>query len=103
MEDLSNPCLVLDITDAHSWEAVRGYKRIEEKNRPSALQPSLPHAQEEAKRLGRMFPGRTFGVFQITCAAIPVRVPSRISFSGEALEEQVSSALVEVGPDPIPF
>lgn len=101
--DEETPCLILDITDAHSWEAVRGYKLIEDKRRPSALQPSLPSAQAEAQRLSRAHPGRTFGIFQITYAAIPVKVPSRISFGGEALVEHVSTKLVEVGPDPIPF
>ncbi|AVO43451.1 hypothetical protein [Simplicispira suum] len=101
--DNETPCLILDITDAHAWEGYRGAKRIDEKGRPSVLQTSLISARSEAQRLGREHPGRTFGIFQIVEAAIPLTVPSRVTFHGEPLVEHVSSTLVEVGPEVAPF
>ena len=48
---MSNPCMVLDVTDHDQWAPFRGCHRIPEDCRPTVLHPSREVAEQEALRL----------------------------------------------------
>ena len=48
---MSNPCMVLDVTEHDQWAPFRGCHRIPEDCRPTVLHPSREVAEQEALRL----------------------------------------------------
>ena len=53
---MSNPCMVLDVTEHDQWAPFRGCHRIPEDCRPTVLHPSKEVAEQEALRLASAHP-----------------------------------------------
>jgi hypothetical protein len=74
MSTQSNPCLILEWSDASDWSglftgnpqnALRAEPlRIPGARRPAILQPDRATAEAEAKRLAHAHPGKRFAVFE---------------------------------------
>lgn len=111
---MSNPCLILEWTDAADWpnpwtgEPVNSMQRqpvtIPVLRRPTVLQPDRETAEAEAKRLARAHPDRLFAVFEAAAVAKVVSVPSHITVAGEVFAQRTSAVLLDLDNEAeIPF
>jgi hypothetical protein len=111
---MSNPCLILEWTDAAGWnnpwtgEPVASLQRqpvtIPVLRRPTVLQPDRETAETEAKRLASAHPDKLFAVFEATAVAKTVWVPSHITVAGQVFAQRTSAVLLDLDNEAqIPF
>ncbi|CAM3352290.1 hypothetical protein [Paracidovorax anthurii] len=102
---MSNPCLILEVSDHDQWEPFRGCQRLPPDRRPTVLHPSREVAEEEALRLARTHPGRMFAVMEVVTAARTVAVPTHVTLGGLVFADRQLPRLMQVGDgaDEIPF
>lgn len=97
---MSNPCLILEVSESHTWgEVWDGGQPIPENRRPTMLQPSREKAEAEAIRLSTAHPGKHFAVFEANVLAKTVQLPSHITFGGVVHAHRSEAVLLNVGPD----
>lgn len=102
---MSNPCLILDVTQIDHWAPRLGGHVIPEIRRPSLLQPTREIAEAEALRLNKAHPGHHFVVFEARSMSRTVKVPTHVSINGQVLLEGNLPQLVTIddGDIQIPF
>lgn len=100
---MSNPCLVLEVSETDRWAPFRGCRRIPEQDRPTVLHPTREIAEAEALRLNQAHPDQLFAVFEAVTAARSVRVPTHITLGGAIFAERNMPALVKIDEDEVPF
>ena len=102
---MSNPCVVIEVSDHDQWAPFRGCRRIPDERRPTVLHPSREVAEQEAVRLARAHPERMFAVLEAAIVAANVTVPAYVTLGGQMYGEQRLPRLMQVGegPDDIPF
>lgn len=111
---MSNPCLILEWTDAAGWnnhwtgEPVASLHRqpvvIPPVRRPTVLQPDRETAEGEAKRLAKAHPDKLFAVFEAAAVAKIVSVPSHITVAGQVFAQRTSAVLLDLDNEAqIPF
>lgn len=100
---MSNPCMILEASDADQWAPFHGCRRIEAGNRPTVLHPSREIAEAEALRLAQAHPGRLFVVFEAATAGRSLKVPTHITLGGTVVAERWMPGLVQIGEDDVPF
>ena len=108
---MSNPCLIVDITEADQWpniwcpdRSTLGTQpvRMPAKCQPTVLQPNEQTAIEEARRRANAHPGRRFAIFEAKLVGMTVEVPSHVTVGGEVFQRTKVARIVELG-DGIPF
>lgn len=100
---MSNPCLVLEVSESDQWPPFLGCRRIPDGDHPTVLHPSREAAEAVALHLNRAHPDRSFAVFEAVTAALSVKVPSHITLGGQIVSEHRMPALVQIGEDDVPF
>ena len=102
---MSNPCMVLDVTEHDQWAPFRGCHRIPEDCRPTVLHPSREVAEQEALRLATAHPERIFAILEAVSATRTVRVPTHTTLGGRVFAERNLARLMQVGDgrDDVPF
>lgn len=102
---MSNPCLILDVTEIDQWPPRHGGHMIQDIRRPTILQHSREVAEAEALRLNKAHPGHQFVVFEARTMSKTVKVPTHVSISGQVLLEGNLPQLVSIddGDIQIPF
>ncbi len=100
---MSNPCLIVDVTNIDAWPPRLGGKQIPEGHRPTQLQPNREIAEAEALRLNKRHSGHRFVVFEARSMSRSMKVPTHVSITGQVMLEGTLPQLVEIDDDPIPF
>jgi hypothetical protein len=100
---VSNPCVIIEVSDADQWEPRHGCKVIPSIRQATVLHPSREVAEAEAMRLQARRPGRLFAVFEAVSAATSAKVPTHITLGGAVVAERQMPTLVELGEYDIPF
>lgn len=102
---MSNPCMVLDVTEHDQWAPFRGCHRIPEDCRPTVLHPSREVAEQEALRLATAHPDRLFAILEVVTATRTVKVPAHVTLGGQVFADRNLARLMQVGdgPDDVPF
>ena len=102
---MSNPCMVLDVTDHDQWAPFRGCHRIPEDCRPTVLHPSREVAEQEALRLASAYPERMFAILEVVTATRTVKVPTHVTLGGQVFADRNLARLMQVGDgrDDFPF
>ena len=115
---MSNPCLILEWTDADTWHgmfsglpanetrsppAITEPRLIPAERQPRMLQPDRETAETEAKRLAAAHPGKRFAVFEALTVGITVDLPSHITVKGDVFQTRKVAALVEIEGAELPF
>ena len=102
---MSNPCMVLDVTEHDQWAPFRGCHRIPEDCRPTVLHPSREVAEQEALRLASAHPERIFAILEVVTATRTVKVPPHVTLGGQVLADRNLARLMQVGDgrDDVPF
>lgn len=100
---MSNPCLILEVSDADNWAPFRGCKKIPMGGHPTVLHPSREVAEQEAQRLCRERPHQRFAVFEAAVIAQAVQVPSHVTLSGKVVASTLQATLVDLFDDEVPF
>ena len=94
---MSNPCMVLDVTDHDQWAPFRGCHRIPEDCRPTVLHPSKEVAEQEALRLASAHPERMFAILEVVTATRTVKVPTHVTLGGQVFADRNPARLMQVG------
>ena len=97
---MSNPCMVLDVTEHTDWAPFLGCRRIPEDCRPTVLHPSREVAEQEALRLASAHPERLFAILEVVSATRTVKVPTHITLGGQVFAERNLAQLMQVGDGP---
>ena len=102
---MSNPCVVIDVTEHSAWAPFKGCHRIPDDCRPTVLHPSREVAEQEALRLATAHPDRMFAIFEVTGATRTVKVPTHVTLGGRVFAERNLPRLMHVGDgrDDVPF
>lgn len=114
MTEDPTPCLIVECSDVENWpslftrEPVRpghsGPVRMPDARRPAILQPDLPTAEAEAKRLALAHPDGRFVIFKAAAAAVTSEVPTHTTVSGKPWGARRVAVLLDIGEDDgIPF
>lgn len=82
---MSNPCLIVDVTDIDTWPTRLGGNQIPDVRRPTQLQPSREIAEAEALRLNKLHPHHRFVVFEAQTMTKAIDVPTHVSMTGQVL------------------
>ena len=102
---MSNPCLVLEVSERDDWQPFRGCHRGPEDCRPTVLHPSREVAEQEAMRLASAHPGRMFAILEVVSATRTVKVPTHVTLGGTVFMDRDLPRLMVVGDngDDVPF
>ena len=102
---MSNPCMVLDVTEHGQWAPFRGCHRIPDDCRPTVLHPSREVAEQEAPRLATAHPERMFAILEVVTATRTVKVPTHVTLGGQVFSDRNLARLMQVGDgrDDVPF
>lgn len=109
---MSNPCLILEWSDAGSWQVTGTYvgpnlngttKKIPAGGQPTVLQPNREIADAEAKRLAAMHPDKRFAVFEAAVVGMTAELPAYVTVAGEVWSMRRVPVLVEIDDSQIPF
>ena len=91
---MSNPCLILEWSDAINWTTLIGeVRRIP--GQPTMLQPDRATAEAEAQRLASRHPDKRFAIFEACVEARTTEVPSHVTVGGEVWMTRRVPVLVE--------
>ncbi|HEY0200654.1 MAG TPA: hypothetical protein VGC24_03070 [Burkholderiaceae bacterium] len=100
---MSNPCLLLEVSDADQWEPWRGGKRLPLGHGPTQLHPTREIAESEALRLAKRNPGKRFAVLECKSITTKVKITTHVTLAGRVVIESDCHVLSEVDEDEIPF
>lgn len=110
---MSNPCLILEWSDAGTWvnpwtheppRLERAPVVIPPDHRPTVLQPNREVAEAEAKRLALAHPGKQFAILEAKAVAITSRVPSYVTVGGQVFAQRTAVVLLDLEHEAqIPF
>ena len=103
---MSNPCLILEVSDHEQWAPFRGCRKLPLTRQPTVLHPSREVAEQEAIRLSLAHPECMFAVLEVVSAARSVKVPTHVTVGGKVFAERLLPRLMLVGDDAssdIPF
>lgn len=100
-----NFCLILDVTELATWAPHMGTKRmhIPSGAQPTVLQINRDSAAEEAMRLARAHPSRSFAIFEAAQLTMLVEVPTHVTMAGEVFLREKRAFLVEIDDSEVPF
>jgi undecaprenyl pyrophosphate synthase len=102
---MSNPAIVLEISQASQWKASHGGKHVPAPRHPTVLHPSREAAEQAAMRLASGHANGVFAVLEVVSVAKAIKVPTHITLNGKVVAEQPLTRLMQVS-DPgeeIPF
>lgn len=101
---MSNPCIIIEISDIDTWPVAHGGgRRLPEDNRPTVLQPDRDTAEKEAKRLARLSPNKRFCILEAQVVATTIEIPSHVTVSGEVWSTRREAVIVTMAENEVPF
>ncbi len=100
---MSNPCIILCVTNLGGWGPVHGCQRIPAESQPTVLHPNRQIAEMEAQRLARTHPGQQFAVLEAQVLAKSTEVPTHVTLTGVVLKSRVDAVLLNIDEDEVPF
>lgn len=98
-------CVIIEMEGAKDWPETFAFTTIPAEKRPTALQHSRAAADQEAKRLAALNPGRRFVVLEAVAVGMQISVPTHVSIEGKTLISGHVPAVMPLGDadDEIPF
>ncbi|WP_422099132.1 hypothetical protein [Variovorax sp.] len=98
-------CVIIEMEGAQEWPETFSFTTIPAEKRPTALQHSRTAADQEAKRLASLNPGRRFVVLEAVAVGMQISVPTHVSIEGKTLISGMIPAVMALGDadDEIPF
>jgi len=103
---MSNPCLIVDVTDTEHWLSGpmrQGCLIVPPKKIPTVLHPTREVAEAEARRLVEANPSRRFAIFEACVLADCVMVPSHMTLGGAVIAQRRMAHLADIEDGFLPF